>query len=108
MLLRVEELNRRLGELRAREQQLAEYEQLYSEADELTIGNGPLVIFDAVEVKLTGVTQVKAVLSAMLRSLEIKEALLAAQLARIERRPTARPEADGNGVAGDQSDAVEP
>jgi hypothetical protein len=60
---------------------LPEYEQLYADEDELTIPNGPAVSFDAVEAKLTGVTQVLAVLSALLRSVEIQEALLSAQLA---------------------------
>jgi hypothetical protein len=108
MLPRADGLRKRLGELKAIEGQLAEYQQLYADEDELTMANGPAVIFDAVEVRLTGITQVTAVLSAMLRSVEIQEALLSAQLTGLERRPRAKPEPDSNGLIGDSSDAVEP
>jgi hypothetical protein len=108
MLPNIDGVSKRLGELRAIELQLADYQQLYVDENELTIVNGPVVIFDAVEVRLTGITQVTAVLGALLRSVEIQAALLSAQLARIERRPKAKPKANGNGIEGDQSDAVEP
>ncbi|MDB5545487.1 MAG: hypothetical protein JWO64_2636 [Hyphomicrobiales bacterium] len=108
MLPNIDGLTKRLGELRAIELQLADYQQLYADENELTIGKGPVVIFDAVEVRLTGITQVTAVLDALLRSVEIQAALLSAQLARIERRPKAKPKAGGNGIEGDQWDAVEP
>jgi hypothetical protein len=48
------------------------------------------------------------VLDALLRSVEIQAALLSAQLARIERRPKAKPKGGGSGIEGDQWDAVEP
>jgi hypothetical protein len=108
MLPSIDGLNKRLSDLQAIELQLAEYLQLYEHDDELTIGNGPVVVFDAVEVRLTGVTQVTAVLSALLRSVEIQQALIAAQLSRLKRRPKAKPEADRDDVSGDTSDAVEP
>jgi hypothetical protein len=108
MLPSIDGLKKRLGELRAIELQLAEYQQLYSDEDELTMPHAPVVIFDALEVKLTGITQVVSVLDALLRSVEIQEALLSAQLARIERRPKAKPKANNDDVLGDPSDAVEP
>jgi hypothetical protein len=108
MLPNIDGVKKRLGELRAIELQLADYQQLYADENELTVGNGPVVIFDAVEVRLTGITQVTAVLAALLRSVEIQAALLSAQLARIERRPKTQSKANGNGIQGDQSDAVEP
>jgi hypothetical protein len=108
MLPSIDGLNKRLSALQAIELQLAEYLQLYAHEEELTLGNGPVVVFDAVEVRLTGVTQVMAVLSALLRSVEIQEALLSAQLSRLERRPSRQSEADGDEVSGDASDAVEP
>jgi hypothetical protein len=108
MLPSIDELRKRLGELRAIELQLADYEQFYADTDELAIGTGPIVAFDAVEVRLTGVTQVIAVLRGMLRSVEIQEALLSAKLTQIERRPHAKPKIESDGVIGDQSDAVEP
>jgi hypothetical protein len=80
-------LKTRLGKLQAIELQLEKYEQLYADAKELTIANGPVVTFDAVQVRLTGVTEVIAVVSALLRSVEIQEALFSAQLVGIERRP---------------------
>src|SRR4051794_21943203 len=98
MLPSIGGVGKRLGQLRAIERQLAEYEQLYADADELAIGTGPVVIFDAVEVRLTGVTQVTAVLNALLRSVEIQEALLSAELTRIERRPNAKLETESDGV----------
>jgi hypothetical protein len=108
MLPSIDGLNKRLSALQAIELQLAEYLQLYAHEEELTLGNGPVVVFDAVEVRLTGVTQVTAVLSALLRSVEIQQALMSAQLGRLERRPKPHPEADGDEVSGDASDAVEP
>lgn len=66
----VDGLRKRLGELQAFELQLAEYQQLYGDDNKLAIGKGPVVTFDAVEVRLTGVTQVASVLSALLRSVE--------------------------------------
>ncbi len=108
MLPSIDSLKKRLGQLRAIELQLADYRQLYADDDELTMAHAPVVIFDAVEVKLTGITQVMSVLDALLRSVEIQEALLSASLARIERRPKAKPKANSNGVVSDPSDAVEP
>jgi hypothetical protein len=108
MLPSINGLKKRLDELQAIELQLEEYEQLYADANELTIANGPIVTFDAIEVTLTGVTQVRAVVSGLLRSIELQEALLSGQLVGIERRPRAKPEPDSNGLIGDSSDAVEP
>jgi hypothetical protein len=48
------------------------------------------------------------VLGALLRSVEIQAASLSAQLARIERRPEAKPKSGSNGIEVDQSDAIEP
>jgi hypothetical protein len=108
MLPNIDGLQKRLGNLQAIELQLAEYQQLYADENELTVGTGPVVVFDAVEVRLTGITQVTAVLDALLRSVEIQAALLSAQLARIERRPKAKPKVNGSSIEGDQSDAGEP
>jgi hypothetical protein len=109
MLPSIDGLKKRLGELRAIELQLADYRQLYADDDELTMAHAPVVTFDAVEVKLTGFTQVMSVLDALLRSVEIQEALLSAKLAKIERQPKAKPkEGSSNGLVSVSSDAVEP
>ena len=102
-----DEPTKRLEELQAIEARLLDYERALADLNHESL-HSPDLTMGGHAIRLSGVTQVKAVVGAIRRSVEIEEALIRAERGKGQPRQggAGPPEADLSASAGD--DAVEP